>query len=53
MTHVEENVRFIQAFLADLTDEANVLSLRYKYGLNINQRMKEIFKEIIYGKQHK
>jgi len=51
MSDVEVRIREIQATLADMTDDANVLSLRYKYGLNINQRIKEVFKELIYGKQ--
>jgi len=44
------NVNEIAAALADMTDDSNVLSLHYKYGLNISQRIKEIFKEIINGK---
>ena len=35
--------------LTDMTDDQNVLSLRYKYGLTISQRIKEIFKEILNG----
>ena len=36
--------------LHDMTDDHNVLTLRYKYGLTIVQRIKEIFKEILNGK---
>jgi len=53
MSSVAAGVSEVQAALADMTDDANVLTLRYMYGLNISQRIKEIFKEIINGKQPK
>jgi len=36
----------------DISDDHNVLSVRYKYGMTTTQRIRDIVKEIITGKHN-
>ena len=36
----------------DMSDDHNVISVRYKYGQTTTQRTRDIVKEILTGKQH-
>ena len=48
MSSVGNTSEITRAF-HDVTDDHNVLSLQYKYGMTTSQRIKDIFKEILNG----
>jgi len=50
MSSVRPSSRELMRMMNDVTDDHNVLSLRYKYLLTTTQKQREIFKEILYGK---
>jgi len=50
MSSVAPTARELIRMVNDVTDDQNVLSLRYKFLLTASQRQREIFKEILTGK---
>jgi len=50
MSSVMPSARELMLMLNDVTDDHNVLNLRYKYLLTAAQKQRQIFKEILFGK---
>jgi len=50
MSSIGATNRQLLRMMNDVTDDGNIISLRYKYCLTRNQRFREIFKEILNGK---